>query len=130
MTSKFQIVRSLMLAGLLTLSAHVAIANEAAVYQPAEFAAAQQQQKHVIIEVFKKGCSTCAAQQPALEKARQQFPDAVFMKVDFEHDAEAVAKFRAVKQSTIIVFKGSAEVDRLVGVTDPAAILAAIGKGA
>jgi thioredoxin 1 len=130
MTCRSLTLRTLILASLLTLSAEATIARDAAVYQAAEFAAAQQQQKHVIIEVFKKGCPTCAAQQPALEKARRQFPDAVFMKVDFEHDAEAVAKFKAVKQSTIIVFKGSAEVDRLVGVTDPVAILAAIGKGA
>lgn len=129
MTSRYQTLLSLALAGLLALSAQAAIAKDAAIYQPAEFATAQKQQKHVIIEVFKRGCSTCAAQQPALEKARQQYPDAVFMKVDFEHDAEAVTKFKAVKQSTIIVFKGSAEVDRLVGVTDQAAILAAIGKG-
>lgn len=129
MTSKYQTFRSLTLAAILTFSAQAALSKDSAVYQPAEFASAQQQQKHVIIEVFKRGCSTCAAQQPALEKARQQFPDAVFMKVDFEHDADAVAKFKAVKQSTIIVFKGSAEVDRLVGVTDQAAILAAIGKG-
>jgi thiol-disulfide isomerase/thioredoxin len=123
-------LRPLMLAALFTLSAQAAIAKDAVIYQAAEFAAAQQQQKHVIVEVFKKGCSTCAAQQPALEKARQQFPHAVFMKVDFEHDAEAVAKLKVVKQSTIIIFKGTAEVDRLVGVTDPVAILAAIGKGA
>jgi hypothetical protein len=35
-----------------------------------------------------------------------------------------------VKQSTIIVYKGSKEVARLVGETDSDAIVAAIAKGA
>jgi thiol-disulfide isomerase/thioredoxin len=130
MTRKLHIPIGLILACLLTIPVHGAMAKDPTAYQAVEFSDAQKQQKHVVIEIFKKGCGTCAAQQPALEKARQKFPDAVFMKVDFEHDADAVTVFKAVKQSTIIIFKGETEVDRLVGVTDPSAILAAIAKGA
>jgi thiol-disulfide isomerase/thioredoxin len=130
MTSRSLTLRTLILASLLTLSAEATIARDAAVYHAAEFTAAQQQQKHVIIEVFKKGCPTCAAQQPALEAARKQFPDAVFMIIDFQRDTDAVTQFKVVKQSTILVFKGGTEVARLVGETDQTAILTAIAKGA
>lgn len=132
MTAMPRALRSVMIAAaaLVSLSSHAALAGDATPYQPAEFSAAQEQQKHVIVEVFKKGCPTCAAQQPALEKARMEYPDAVFMKVDFQNDDEAVSKFKAVMQSTIIVFKGKTEVARLVGETDEKAILGAIAKGA
>lgn len=132
MTAMPRVLRSMMFAAaaLVSLSSQAALAGDAAPYQAAEFSAAQEQQKHVIVEVFKKGCPTCAAQQPALEKARMEYPDAVFMKVDFQNDDVAVSKFKAVMQSTIIVFKGKTEVARLVGETDEKAILGAIAKGA
>ncbi len=98
-------------------------------YEPAAFAQAQADQKHIIIEVFKKGCGTCAAQQPSLEAARAEYPNAVFMKFDFVNDQNAVKEFKVVKQSTIIVFKGKEEVARLVGETKREAILGAIAKG-
>ena len=107
----------------------VMAAAEMKTFESGAFNTAQSDQKHIVIEVFKEGCGTCAAQQPSLAAARETYPDAVFMKIDFEGDTDAVNKFKVVKQSTIIVFKGDDEVARIVGETDRDAILGAIAKG-
>ncbi len=119
------------LAGLALAFAAPAIAMEqTATYEAAMFDKAQSENSHIVVEVFKKGCPTCAAQQPGLKAAKEKFPDALFVTVDFEGDSAPVERFKAVKQSTIIVFKGAEEVARIVGETDSDAILATIAKGA
>lgn len=117
------------LALLVASAAGAMAAADIKVYESDTFTAAQADQKHIVVEVFKKGCGTCAAQQPSLAEARKNYPDAVFLKIDFQGDTKAVEKFRVVKQSTIIVFNGKDEVARLVGETDRDAILGAIAKG-
>jgi thiol-disulfide isomerase/thioredoxin len=119
------------LAGLALAVASPAIAMEQkATYEMAMFDKAQADNQHIVVEVFKKGCPTCAAQQPGLKAAKEKFPKATFVTVDFNGDAAPVERFKAVKQSTIIVYKGAQEVARIVGETDSDAIVAAIGKGA
>jgi thiol-disulfide isomerase/thioredoxin len=114
----------------LSFAAPVIAMEQKATYESAMFDKAQADNKHIVVEVFKKGCPTCAAQQPGLNSAKAKFPNATFVTVDFNGDADPVARFKAVKQSTIIVYKGSKEVARLVGETDADAIVAAIAKGA
>lgn len=99
-------------------------------YTAAAFETAQGKNRHIVVEVFKQGCGTCKAQQPSLDAARAQYPDAVFLKFDFANNQTAVTRFKVVKQSTIIVFKGQDEVARLIGETDRGKILSAIAKGA
>ena len=116
----------------LAAGVHAADSGKDTGFQPfndAAFAQAQKDGKHIVLEVFKKGCPTCAAQQPALREANKQHPDAVLMKFDFVNDTDTVQRFKVVMQSTIIVFKGENEVARLVGETDDEAILSAISKG-
>jgi thiol-disulfide isomerase/thioredoxin len=114
----------------LAFAAPVNAMEQKATYEAAMFDKAQADNQHIVVEVFKKGCPTCAAQQPGLNAAKTKFPNATFVAVDFLGDAEPVKRFQAVKQSTIIVYKGSKEVSRLVGETDSDAIVAAIAKGA
>ncbi len=119
------------LAGLAVAFAAPVIAMEQkATYEAAMFDKAQADNQHIVVEVFKKGCPTCAAQQPGLKAAKEKFPKAAFVTVDFNGDAAPIERFKAVKQSTIIVYKGSKEVSRIVGETDAEAIVAAIAKGA
>lgn len=113
-----------------TLSPTPAFAGDAMAYTDAAFKNAQAADKHIVVEVFKTGCPTCKLQQPGLKDARTKFPDATFLKVDFENDAGPVKMFNAVKQSTIIVYKGKQEVARSVGETDSGAIVGLIAKGA
>lgn len=107
-----------------------AFAGETMAYTDAAFKNAQAANKLIVVEVFKTGCPTCKLQQPGLKEARARFPDATFLKVDFENDAGPVKMFKAVKQSTIIVYKGKQEVARSVGETETGAIVGLIEKGA
>ncbi len=113
----------------LAILAVPAFAEFTATYSTDKFVTAQKEGKHIIVEVFKQGCGTCKAQQPSLKKAKTTYPEAVFLSIDFLDNAEAVKKFKVIKQSTIIVFKGKDEVARLVGETGKDKILAAIAKG-
>ena len=99
-------------------------------YNADAFQKAQNSNKMIVVDVYKDGCGTCAKQKPALEAARSQYPDAEFFRVDFVNDKQAVKKFKAIKQSTIIVFKGTEERGRVLGETDQEKILAMIAKGA
>ena len=114
----------------LAFAAPVIAMEQKATYEAAMFDKAQAANQHIVVEVFKKGCPTCAAQQPGLNSAKAKFPNATFVSVDFLGDADPKKRFQAAKQSTIIVYKGSKEVARLVGETDSDAIVAAIAKGA
>ena len=48
--------------------------------------------------------------------------------VDFDSQKEAVARFGARMQSTLITFKGANETGRSVGETNPGALAALLGK--
>lgn len=98
-------------------------------YNASLFNKAQAENKMIVVDVYKDGCGTCARQKPALTEARTQYPDAAFFRVDFANDKEAVKRFRAIKQSTIIVFKGKLERGRVLGETNKDKILAMISQG-
>ncbi|MEM7007846.1 MAG: thioredoxin family protein [Thermodesulfobacteriota bacterium] len=99
-------------------------------YSDDVFAAAQQAGKQIVIDVWKKGCSTCKAQHPTIEEAKKIYPNAVFMKINFTDQKKAVEKFKVIKQSTIIVFKGENETGRVVGETNKQKLLELISTGA
>ena len=105
-----------------------AIAKEGAFNMHA-FEKAQAKGEMIVVDVFKKGCGTCAKQKPILNLAKEIYPDAKFVKVNFKKDKEAVKHFKAVKQSTIIVYKGKEEVARSLGETDKSELIAMISKG-
>ena len=111
-----------------SLAAHAL--DGASHYSAEAFQKAQNDNKMIVIDVYKDGCGTCAKQKPALEAARAQYPNAEFFRVNFVEDKVAVKHFRAIKQSTIIVFKGKEEKGRVLGETNHDKILDLIAKGA
>lgn len=94
------------------------------------FSAAQKAGKSVIVHVYAPWCPTCRAQEPIVRRveADPKFADVAMFRVDFDSQKDAVRELKATTQSTIIVFKGGKEVDRLVGETDAAAIGALLAK--
>ncbi|MCB1536562.1 MAG: thioredoxin family protein [Rhodoblastus sp.] len=101
-----------------------AVAGQRADYTPAAFEAAQQAGKSILVEVHATWCPTCKAQTPILSKleAEPRFADLAVFHVDFDTQKDALRKFNAQKQSTLIVFKGVNETGRSVGATDPLSI--------
>jgi thiol-disulfide isomerase/thioredoxin len=100
------------------------LAAEAVPYSQEAFDVAQAAGKPVVIEISAPWCPTCKAQKPVIDElaVREAFKDVVILDVDFDTQKDVVRSLGANTQSTLIAFKGGAEVDRSVGITDPAAI--------
>ncbi len=98
-------------------------------FTPAALAAAQAKGP-VLVEVTAPWCPTCRAQKPIIKSltARPDFAKLTVLAVDFDSQKDVLRSLGAQQQSTLIVFKGSKEAGRSVGVTDPAAIEALLRK--
>lgn len=95
------------------------------------FEAAQAGGRTILVEVAASWCPVCQAQRPVIDKltASDRFKDTVVLEVDFDAQKDVVKRFGARSQSTLIVFKGTREVDRSVGDTSEAGIRALLERG-
>jgi thioredoxin 1 len=116
--------RRLMLAFLATAAATVATAAWAGAPDPVHFNqqafdAAQKAGKPILVEITAPWCPACKAQAPILGKLRQdpRFKDLQTFTIDFDTEKDAMRKFGAKLQSTLICFKGANETGRSVGET-------------
>lgn len=120
------------LAGVLAVAAPLvpAWANAAVPFSAEAFKAAQASGSPILIEIHADWCPTCKAQNPILDKltAEPKFKDLKIFRVDFDAMKPVVKEFGARMQSTLIVFKGSAEQGRSVGDTKEASIAALLDK--
>jgi thioredoxin 1 len=105
-------------------------ANTAVPFSEEAFKAAQASGSPILVEIHADWCPTCKAQNPILDKltADPKFRDLVVFRVDFDSMKPVVKQFGAQMQSTLIVFKGSAEQGRSVGDTKQASIAALLDK--
>ena len=88
------------------------------------FQAAQSKGQSILVEIHASWCPTCQAQKPILSKlfADPKFKNLAVFRVDFDGQRDEVRNFKARIQSTLITFKGSEEIARSVGDTNPASI--------
>ena len=105
-------------------------ASTAVPFSEEAFKAAQASGSPILVEIHADWCPTCKAQKPILEKltADPKFRDLVVFRVDFDSMKPVVKEFGAQMQSTLIVFKGSAEQGRSVGDTKQDSIAALLDK--
>lgn len=73
-------------------------------------------------------CPTCKQQRPIVQAIEKERPDLVVYEVDFDTAKDVLKQFRVQYQSTLIAFKGSKEVARSTGETDPAPLRALVAK--
>ncbi len=107
-----------------------ASADTAVPFSAEAFKAAQAAGSPILVEIHADWCPTCKAQKPIIDKltADPRFKDLKIFRVDFDAMKPVVKKFGARMQSTLIVFKGSAEEGRSVGDTREASIAALLDK--
>lgn len=121
-----------MVAGALALAGTLAPlrANTAVPFSTDAFKAAQASGSPILVEIHADWCPTCKAQKPILDKltAEPKFKDLKIFRVDFDSMKPVVKEFGAQTQSTLIVFKGTAEQGRSVGDTKEASIAALLDK--
>ncbi|MDR3421983.1 MAG: thioredoxin family protein [Xanthobacteraceae bacterium] len=112
------------------VAAPFAFAGERIDYSPAAFDAAQKAGRSILVEIQAPWCPTCRAQAPILSELEKdaKFKDLLVVHVDFDSQKDAVRRFGARMQSTLVAFKGPAETSRSVGDTNPASIAALLDK--
>ena len=92
------------------------------------FQAAQAAGKPIVVDVTASWCPTCKRQRPIVEQIEKERPDLVVYEVDFDTAKDVLKRFRVQYQSTLIVFRGTNEVARSTGQTDPEPLRALVAK--
>ena len=113
----------------ITLSPSIVAASEP--FDLARFEAAQQSGASIVVGIHADWCSVCAVQKRIIARilAKPEFAKAVHFHVDYDRDRDALRRFKVLRQSTIIVFKGTAETGRLVAETSAEKIEASLRSG-
>jgi thioredoxin 1 len=104
------------------------LANAGQPFDAKAFQASQAAGKSILVDVSAPWCPTCKQQKPIVQKIEKEHPDLVVYDVDFDSAKDVLKRFRVQYQSTLIVFKGSKEVARSTGETDPAPLRALVAK--
>jgi len=99
-------------------------------FTPEAFEAAQKAGKPILVHITASWCPTCKAQKPIVGELinTSELKDMIVFDVDFDAQKNVVNMFKARMQSTLIVFKGGAEIGRSVGDTDLDSIKALLSK--
>lgn len=101
---------------LLTSAVH---ALEIKAFSESEFKSLKDASKPVIVWLHASWCSTCKRQEKSLSELAKDpsFDIVTILKADYDNSDDLQRTLKANRQSTFIVFKGSTEVGRTVGVT-------------
>ena len=92
------------------------------------FEEAKASGKTIVINSYEVWCGTCGKQTKILDQAEKEFKDIVFLSYE-QSKNKNVAKELGIKfWTTIVIYKGSNEVARIVGQTNKKIIYAAIQK--
>jgi len=105
------------------------VSHAAELFDDQSFKQAQAAGKTILVDVTASWCPTCRQQRPIVEQIEKEKPNLVVYEVDFDTAKDTLKRFRVQQQSTLIVFKGSKEVGRSTGDTDPARIRALVRQG-
>jgi len=99
-------------------------------YTQAGFDNLQKTGKSILVEVHAPWCPTCRAQAPIVNELlkKKDYQAITVLRVDFDGQKEVLKAFNVSKQSTLIVFKGTKEMGRSTGDTNPASIETLIQK--
>jgi thiol-disulfide isomerase/thioredoxin len=113
--------KTLVSVALLAFTAVPAAAQPIRPFSTAALKAAQAKGEPVLVDAFAPWCPTCRAQAPTLDAiaASPDYAKLVILRLDYDHQIAEKKELGINQQSTLIAFKGSREVGRTLGVTQP-----------
>ena len=98
-------------------------------FSEAVFENAKASGKTVVVNSYEVWCGTCSKQTKVLDLAEKEFKDIVFLSYEQSKNKDIAQKLGIEFWTTIVVYKGSDEVARIIGQSDKEAIYSAIQKG-
>lgn len=121
--------KTLLLLSLASLTSLV-MAGEIKPYSQQEFDKLTAEGKPVLLDISAPWCPTCKQQKPIIESLMKQpsYKDVTTLTIDFDTSKPTLRKFKVTSQSTLVAFKGTKEVGRSVGDTNPQGIEGLIKK--
>lgn len=124
MSSSF-LLKAIVIAAVIAMPS---LANAGQPFDARAFQASQAAGKSILVDVTAPWCPTCKQQRPIVQQIEKERPDLVVFEVDFDSAKDVLKQFRVQYQSTLIMFKGSKEVARSTGETNPAPLRALVAK--
>ncbi len=121
-------VKALALAVMVIMAALHSLASAQAMerfaFSADAFAAAQRENRAILLEVHAWWCPVCWMQKTALAELEKEarFKDIVSFTLDYDKDKSLLRQFNVQKQSTLIVYKGAREAGRVVGESDTSSL--------
>ena len=84
------------------------------------FKAATDAGKPVLVEIHADWCGECKAQNLVLNRLtlEPRYSNLIRFRVDYDRQKDLVKAFHARKQSTLVLYKGTTELARVVGETN------------
>lgn len=117
----------LLAASSLTLLAGLAQALTIQPYSAQAFATAQAEGKPVAVHFHADWCGTCKQQERAFQQLKGEAGlDLVMLVADYDKEKDLRRQMKVRSQSTLVVFRGTAEKARVGGETDPAKLRGAL----
>jgi len=86
--------------------------EESEAFTEARFESLQSEGALILVDVSASWCPTCAKQKAVLERYRAEHPDVPLhiLRVDFDSQKKWVTHFKAPRQSTLLLFRGTEQV--------------------
>lgn len=121
---------SVIAAAALSLAAGFAHALDIQPYSAERLSAAQKAGKPVAVHFHAEWCSTCKAQEKALNALKAEPGlDLTLLVADYDKEKDLKKQYKVRSQSVLIVFRGEQEKARLAGETDIDALRSALKAG-
>lgn len=132
MKNAFFVLLPILVIGLLVLPVQNAWTQEKEAFTQERFEALQADGALILLDVFADWCPTCAKQQEVLSAYQEKHPDVPLhiLQIDFDDQKKWVKKFKAPRQSTLIVYQGEEQIWFNVAATSPDVIFAALNEAA
>ena len=93
------------------------------------FEEAKKNGETIVVTAWNKYCGTCKRQKVVLDQAEKDFKDVLFLYYSHPKMKDIAKYLKIDHRSTILVYKGNAEVSRTLGLVDKSSIYLNIKKG-
>jgi len=93
------------------------------------FEKAKASGKTIVINSYEVWCGTCSTQTKVLDQAEKEFKEIIFLSYEQSKNKDIAKKLDIKHWTTIVVYKGSNEVSRIIGQTKKEIIYSAIKEG-